>query len=62
MSDQPYAYDINGAAWYTGSSAWKIRDSLRKGDLVASYQGSKVLIKRSELEAWIDSLPSEQVA
>lgn len=58
----PYAFTIPDAATYTASSEWEIREAIRKGDLSPSYRGTKVKIRRSELEAWIDSLPSERAA
>ncbi|WP_296249600.1 helix-turn-helix domain-containing protein [uncultured Stenotrophomonas sp.] len=58
----PYAFNVDDAATYTGQSVWAIREAIRKGDLTPSYKGTKVTIKREELEAWVDSFPAEKAA
>lgn len=60
VNETPYAFSIENAALYTGSSVWEIRDALRRGDLTPSYRGTKIRIKRSELEAWVDAMPNER--
>lgn len=60
ITNLPYAFDIPGSASFTGSSEWEIREAIRKGDLTPSYRGSKIKIKRAELEHWIDNLPNEK--
>lgn len=60
----PVSYDLAGAAEATGFSERTISDAIAKGDLVAKTltekPGSKKSIRRVDLEAWIDSLPTWQ--
>lgn len=56
----PYAFTVDRAAEYTGQSEWSIRDAIRNRSLTPSYKGTKVTIKRDELEAWVDSFPTEK--
>lgn len=60
VANLPYAFDIPGSACFTGSSEWEIRDAIRRGDLTPSYRGTKIKIKRTELEHWVDNLPNER--
>lgn len=62
MADQPYAFSVEDAARYTGSSVWEIRDAINKKNLTPLYRGTKIKLKREELEAWVDSLPTERAA
>jgi hypothetical protein len=58
----PVSYDLAGAAKATGYSERTISDAIAKGDLVAKTltdkPGSKKSIRRADLEAWVDSLPT----
>lgn len=51
---------VADAAKATGLSAWAIREAYRSGALPVRYHGTKVLIKRTDLEGWIDALPDER--
>lgn len=56
----PVSYDIPGAALATGLSERTLRDYVRKGDLAVHYSGTKPVIEREELRAFILALPSER--
>ncbi|SEC89311.1 helix-turn-helix transcriptional regulator [Arthrobacter woluwensis] len=53
------AYSIPEAAEAIGQSTDTIRRSIARGDLSVKYPNSKPVILASELESWLDSLPSE---
>lgn len=56
----PVSYDIPSAALATGLSETTLRDAVRRGDLAALYSGTKLVIEREELQAFIRALPSER--
>lgn len=56
------AYTFEEAAEQVGYSTDTIRRAVRKSDLIARYANSKPVILRSELIAWLDSLPTEPPA
>jgi hypothetical protein len=56
----PVSYDIPGAALATGLSERTLRDYIRNGDLAVHYSGTKPVIEREELQAFIRALPSEK--
>lgn len=56
----PVSYDIPGAALATGLSETTLRDAVRRGDLAAHYSGTKPVIEREELRAFIQALPAER--
>lgn len=51
---------VKQAAEATGLSQDEIRAAYRSGDLPCRYKGSRVLIRRQDLEAFIDDLPTER--
>lgn len=55
---QPVSFDIPGAALATGLSASRLREYIARGDLAVHYSGTKPVIEREELRAFILSLPS----
>jgi hypothetical protein len=59
---QPLAYSIDDAAAAVGYSSDTIRRQIDKGNLSVRYANRKPVILRSELEAWLESLPSEPPA
>ncbi|MFI2104105.1 hypothetical protein ACH436_12470 [Isoptericola sp. NPDC019693] len=48
------------AALATDVSETLIREAVSRGDLAVHYVNSKPVILHAELEAWIESLPSER--
>lgn len=54
------SYTYDEAAEATGYSERTIRDAVRNHDLTASYANSKPVIRRQELEDWLQSLPNEK--
>ena len=46
----------------TGLSEDYIRRAYRSGAFPVRYAGSKILVRRDDLEQWIDSLPTERSA
>lgn len=57
---QPLAYSIQEFAAATGMGVTKVNDAIRDGRLTPSYWDSKPLIKLSEGQRFIESLPSEK--
>jgi hypothetical protein len=53
------AYSIEEAAVATSYSTDTIRRAIRKNDLSVKYANSKPVILASELESWLNALPSE---
>ena len=54
------AYDLENAAAQVGLSARTLDKAIRSGELVAHRSGAKKLILHKDLEAWIESLPTER--
>lgn len=52
--------DLDGAADATGYSKTTIREAMDAGELVAHYSGIKPVIRAVDLDAWIESLPTER--
>ena len=57
----PVSYSIPGAALATGLSESALRRYIRAGDLAVRFSGTKPLIERDELVAFVRSLPMEKV-
>lgn len=53
------SFSIEEAATATGYSTDSIRKAIRNNDLGVKYANSKPVILASELEAWLNALPSE---
>ena len=53
------SYSIEEAAEATGYSTDTIRRALRSSDLVARYANSKPTILATELQGWLEALPTE---
>lgn len=54
------AYSIQEAAEASGLSTTVIRRKINAGYIAAKYSGTKPVILATELESWLQSLPSEQ--
>lgn len=54
---EPLAYDLNEAARVAGVSVQSLRRANDAGLLTFRYPTSKPVVKRADLEAWIDSAP-----
>jgi len=54
------AFNFEQAAEAVGYSVDTIRRAVRNHELTARYANSKPVILASELEAWLESLPTEQ--
>lgn len=52
------SFSIEEAAVATGYSTDTIRRAIRNSDLSVKYANSKPVILASELESWLQSLPS----
>ncbi|WP_138417962.1 helix-turn-helix domain-containing protein [Sinomonas gamaensis] len=59
MDPKKLAYTYEQAAEAVGVSSRTLRRFVERGDLAAKYINSKPVILASELEAWLESLPSE---
>ncbi|WP_160299664.1 hypothetical protein [Microbacterium azadirachtae] len=53
------AYTMREAATATGVSVTLLNAAIKRGDLTASYAGTKPLLTVPELERWVSSFPSE---
>lgn len=67
MSTQPLvleklAYSIPNFATAVDLSVEKVREHIRRGELVVSYVDSKPLIMREEGERWLRARPAERAA
>lgn len=54
---QPVSFDIPGAALATGLSERTLRRYIQAGDIAVRFSGTKPLIERDELAAFVASLP-----
>ena len=52
------SFSIEEAATATGYSTDTIRRAIRNNDLAVKYANSKPVILASELESWLNALPS----
>ncbi|MDQ0679108.1 hypothetical protein QFZ30_002490 [Arthrobacter pascens] len=59
MTIQKLAYTIDEAAEASGYSTDTIRRALRNSDMTARYANSKPVILVTELQEWLESLPTE---
>jgi len=53
------AFSIEEAAEATGYSTDTIRKAIRNNDLSVKYANTKPVVLASELESWLNALPSE---
>lgn len=53
------AYNMAGAIAATGIGETRIKEAIARGDLVAHYNGSSLVMRAVDLDAWIQSLPTE---
>lgn len=53
------SYSIEEAAAATGYSTDSIRKAIRNNDLCVKYANSKPIILATELQEWLEALPSE---
>lgn len=53
-----FAFEVAEAVEHSKHCRTKIYAAINKGDLVARKSGRKTLILRSDLEAWLSSLPT----
>lgn len=54
-------YSVVRSAELSGLGRTKIFEAMRSGELVAVKVGRRTLIRRSDLVAWIESLPARSV-
>ncbi len=47
--------DVRGASAYSSICLTNIKEAMRRGDFTTKFQGGKRLIKREDLDAWIES-------
>jgi hypothetical protein len=65
MSDLALAavsYSVAGAVRATGIGETSIKSAIARGDLVAHYVGTKIVLRALDLDDWIQSLPTERVS
>lgn len=54
------SYSLPALAEATGLSVDSIQKAIKRGDLVASYFGTKPVVEEEEGVRWIKSLPTEK--
>lgn len=54
------AYDYPGAVAASGIGLTKLKAAVSRGDLIAHYEGVKVVIRAADLDDYIKSLPTEK--
>lgn len=59
MTTQRLAYTFEEAAEQSGYSIRTLKQQAADGNLAARYANSKGVIRRAELDAWLDALPAE---
>ncbi|MEA5453253.1 helix-turn-helix domain-containing protein [Sinomonas sp. JGH33] len=53
------AFNVQQAAELCGVSPDVIRRAIARGDLIARYPSSRPIVEASELDTWLDRLPTE---
>jgi len=51
----PYAFDLKSAAKYVGFSVWSLRQAIYAGHLAVVANKKPHVVRRSDLEAFVDS-------
>jgi hypothetical protein len=54
------AYSLAEAELATGLGRTSIREAIRENKLIPSYVNSKPIILATELQRWLESLPTER--
>ena len=54
--------DVKGAALYLSVSAWTIRQRIGLGQLPVVRIGRRVLLDRSDLDAWVSAIKNREPA
>ena len=57
---EPLSYTVADAASVTGLSQTFIRRAIWAGELKAKHANTRVIVRRADLEAWLDGLPDER--
>ena len=58
MNPTALSVSVRDAALLTSFSEFVIRTAINKGELTAVKQGTRIAIKVSDLQSWLDSLPT----
>lgn len=53
----PVAFPLSNAARYSGLTVWALRTAIWERKLVARLAGKRLLVLRTDLEAYVASLP-----
>lgn len=53
----PVAFPLSDAARYSGLTVWALRTAIWERKLVARLAGKRLLVLRSDLDAYVASLP-----
>jgi hypothetical protein len=56
----PVSFDLTGALLATGITVRDLQRAIKARDLVAHYRGTKPIITRDELQAFVEALPTER--
>ena len=56
------SYNMAGAVAASGIGETAIKAAIAADELVAHYNGNKIIIRAADLDDWIQSLPTERVA
>ena len=58
MADR-LSMSVRDAAEYTGVSRTELYAAIKRGDLIARYPTTKAVIETQELQAWLQTRPTE---
>lgn len=56
------SYNMAGAVEATGIGETRLKEAIARGDLIAHYNGAKLVIRAVDLDEWIQTLPTESPA
>ena len=56
------SYTIQQAAQATGLSESEVRQAYRDGEFTVHHRGKRVLIRRDDLDAWVNGMPTERAS
>lgn len=56
------SYNMAGAIAATGIGETRIKEAIEARDLVAHYNGRNIILRAVDLDAWIQTLPTERAA
>jgi hypothetical protein len=56
------SYNMAGAVAATGIGETRIKEAIERSELIAHYNGVRLVIRAVDLDEWVQSLPTERPA